>query len=392
MVCLCFYLAMRTKEMFIILPILFVLFEIWEMFLEKRRKSFTNGTKISVTVFVIFLVILFYYKFSAGGGVTNDINSVYYQSFHLVKLVQNLLRYSILCFDLQNGGWVYYAVSASGLIGTTVLIGGLIGAAFIAVRYKDVGLLFCYLAIGVSISMVLPMINRAHVLYLYFPAIFLGLLMADVVVRLKLRDIYIFVLMGLFLFTAGMSGNVKTRDDWIANAKYERKAWDDIQNIPAPMQGTTIYIKDLGDKDYTPFFYGDGAVCKLLYNDGSINVHILKGDECDGVEYSEPYVIWEYCNERVKEIERKENRNLLIKEVFQYPQEDGSLILGIVPNRISDPMIIYADEVKFEAVIGETFISVQIPAEYIKGKETIVLKLEDAWTLGNNYVLTLENT
>ncbi|MDE7274143.1 MAG: hypothetical protein K2N95_13955 [Lachnospiraceae bacterium] len=386
-----YYLAIRTKEMFLILPVLFALFETWEMFLEKKRKSFTIGTKMSTVVLALFLGMLFYFKFSENGGVTNDINSVYYQSFHPVKLVQSLLKYCMLCFDLQNGGWIYYAVSVSGLIGTIVLGGGCIISIVIAVIRKNVDFLLCYLAIGVSISTVLPMINRAHVLYLYFPAIFVGLLFAVVVVKLNLHDIILVIILGLFLLTAQASGNVRTREDWLANAKYEKRAWDDIGKIAAPMPGTTIYIKDLGDKEYTPFFYGDGAVCKLLYDDASLKIQILRDNDWNEIAYSEPYIVWEYCDGQIKEIERNNNSVLMIEEIYQYAQEDGSLLLGIVPNRISDPMKIYVNEFRTKAVIGETFISAQIPAEIIEGKEAVALRLEDAWGLGEEYVMAIEN-
>ncbi len=243
----------------------------------------------------------------------------------------------------------------------------------------------------ITVSTVLPMINRAHVLYLYFPAIFVGLLFAVVVVKLNLHDIILVIILGLFLLTAQASGNVRTREDWLANAKYEKRAWDDIGKIAAPMPGTTIYIKDLGDKEYTPFFYGDGAVCKLLYDDASLKIQILRDNDWNEIAYSEPYIVWEYCDGQIKEIERNNNSVLMIEEIYQYAQEDGSLLLGIVPNRISDPMKIYVNEFRTKAVIGETFISAQIPAEIIEGKEAVALRLEDAWGLGEEYVMAIEN-
>ena len=300
-----YFLAIRTKEMFLVLPVLFLLYEIWEMILESRRKVFSRVAVYSMFVFMVFTGMLFYLKFSGGVGVTNDVNNPYYQSFNPVKMVHTLLKYSILCFDLENGGWVY-SMSRSGLAGTIILLCGLFAGVFRAAIYKKCELLFCYLAIGISVVIVLPMVNQVHVLYLYFPSIFVGLLLACVVCGaedwLKNTDIVVLVLLCLFMGSVNAQGNRCTEDFWITNAKYEVKAWRDIEKIPAPPAGATIYIKDIDKKGYTPFYYGDGAVCKLLYHDATLNVQLVTEEEWDETEFVQPYVLWEYRGERIYEM------------------------------------------------------------------------------------------
>jgi len=381
-----YYLALRTKEMFLTLPILFILYEVWEMFLEKKRKPLTLGTKLSTFVGILFLSILFYQKFGGRGFLTCDASNPYYQSFHPVKLIHTLFLYCMLCFDLENGGW-NYVFSISGLIGTVILTSGFVLAIIKAVKSKSVELILCYAAFGVSIAVVLPLINHVHVLYLYFPSIFVGLLIACTAVGLKKHDFALLCLMCLFFAAGGMKGNSDTKSVWLENAKLERQAWEDIRDIPAPAPGSSIYVKNLDNKQYTPFFYGEGAVCKLLYQDNSLNVKLLEENEWKEAEYTKPYVIWEYQNGRIFETERKSS---MVKEVYPYPQEDGTLILGIVPDRIDNPMAVYVDETKLIPVIGETFISVQIPAELIEGKESITIMTENKnGAMSEGYVLDL---
>lgn len=298
-----YYLAIRTKEMFLILPLLFIIYEIWEMVLDQKRKRFTLSVIVNVTIFILFLGIIFYCKVQ--GSITNDVNNPYYQSFNPIRLVQNLLKYCMLCFDLKNAGWSYI-FSVSGLVAVLLLGMGSVISFWKAVVHKQSELLFCYIAAGISIVIVLPMVNQVHALYLYFPSAFIGLLLACVVNGLKLPDFISVIMMCLF-FASNLSGSAEgTRNYWIENAKVEKAAWDDIENIKPPIPGSTIYIRNMDGVSYTPFFYGEGDVCKLIYQDTSLKVEVLEKDE--NIEFSKPYVLWNYQDSRLTEIERNVNR------------------------------------------------------------------------------------
>ena len=135
---------------------------------------------------------------------------------------------------------------------------------------------------------------------------------------------------------------------------------------------------------------GGGAICKILYHDESLHVEVITEDEWDGVSYEKPYVIWEYEGERVYEIERNEERILRIDSVSDYPQADGTLILGIVPNKISSAMEIFIDDASVPLTIGEEFVSVCVPSEMIAGKKQIAIKLKDEFgTLSDEYIVQI---
>lgn len=298
-----YYLAIRTKEMFLILPLLFIIYEIWEMALNQKFKRFTLSILVNLTVFLLFFGKILYCKIQ--GSITNDVNNPYYQSFNPVKLVQNLLKYCMMCFDLENAGW-NYTFSISGLVAVLLLCAGVVISCWKAAVHKQVELLFCYIAAGISIVIVLPMVNQVHALYLYFPSVFIGLLMACVINGLRLPDFVPVLMMCLFL-ASNMSGSAEgTRNNWIENAKIEKAAWNDLENIKPPISGSTIYIRNMDDISYTPFFYGEGDVCKLIYQDTSLRVELLEKDE--SIEISKPYVLCRYQDNRLTEMERNENR------------------------------------------------------------------------------------
>ncbi len=272
--CFCllfFYLSIRTKEMFLVFPILLILYELWEMILEKKLKCLSKVTLTSLLITIIFLGILVYLKLFGGAGITNDITNPYYQTFNPIKWIHTLLKYAILCFDLEKGGWVY-SRSLSGAVGLAILLVGL-GIAVFRAFHNKFELLFCYLAIGVSIVIVLPMINQVHVLYLYFPSIFVGLLIAALVCEVKRADGITLTLLCLFFATTGAQSNVNTKDYWIKNAQYEIKAWRDIEDIEAPVKGANIYIRNVDGKEYTPFFYGGGQYVRSYI---MMNPYMLK--------------------------------------------------------------------------------------------------------------------
>ncbi len=381
-----FYLAIRTKEMFLVLPLLFLLYELWEMTLERKRKPVSAGVIVGGIMFAVFLGMILYCK--SQGSITNDASNPYYQSFNPVKLFLNLIKYCMVCFDLENSEFGY-VFSTTGLIGTIAVLIGLIFAVWNAFK-KKFDFLFCYLAIAFSIVIVLPMVNQVHVLYLYFPTIFVGILFASFLRYIKFPNKAVVLLMCAFLCTVTAEGIEGAKQYWLANASIEKQAWDDIKNIQAPIPDSNIYIINADNLAYTPFFYGDGAVCKLIYNDPTLTVEVIDNAE-QVVEYAVPYVILNYKDGRVYEIERNADRELFINEIFHYWQEDESIVLGIVPDKIDNEMMVYIDGNAIQPIIGADFISVQVEKDIIEGKESVVVQIEDKYrTISEDYILNIK--
>lgn len=383
-----YYLAIRTKEMFLVLPLLVAIYEIWEMLLERKREKFSSGLKISLAIFILFFTLIVLCKLQ--GSITNEINNPYYQSFAPLKLFQNLLRYCMLCFDVENTGW-NYSYSLTGLSGLILMFLGFIAAIWNMLSLKRYELFLCFIAIVISISTVLPMVNQVHALYLYFPSIFVGLLIACIVEKINIqkKGIISLVCMCIFMLACFSKRDINTRNYWLSNAAIEKKVWDDISAMEMPVPETNIYIRNMQDSSYTPFFYGEGGVCKLLFNDPSLKIIELKRDEV--IKYKAPYIVWNYENGHIKEIERNNNRTLDIKEVYSALQPEGVLYISVVPDKIDGAMTIYIDGLEHCTIVGENFISTQLSADLFKGKKEISLFIEDQYGVkSDKYILKLQ--
>lgn len=379
-----YYLALRTKEMFYLLPFLFLFYEIYQMTLNKKRARLSLGTSISVCVMAAFLGAMVYLKLQ-DTTFTYDSSNPYYQTFNPLTLCWNLLRYCEMCFDVSNPGFMYHS-SVAGKIGAVVMLLGLATALFVAISKKEFGPLLCYFSIGVVIAPVLPIVNQCHALYLYFPSIFVGAVIACGVISLKRNQMRasVIILIGCII-PAYVGGYTSLKASWLSTAMMENKAWRDIKEIERPILNSTIYVR-LPDIDtYTPFYYGPGSVCNLIYQDMSLTTILLDGDEA--VEFTVPYVLWEYGEDgHVREIAHDYGANLQIASV--YPAEiqvsaadiesNTELQFGITPNMMLSDLKIRIDGEELIVFRGEDFISTLIPASSLADKDSITVEITNA--------------
>ncbi len=380
-----YYLAIRTKEMFYLLPLIFVLYECYEIIRQKRKMRISWGAVASLAVMAIFLAGIIAARFR--NTALFDQNSPYQQSFHPWDLIWNLCRYCIMCFDLGNSGF-YYQPSVSGTIGLALILIGLAAAIVLAIGKKEFGPLFGYVAIGFSIAMVLPQVNQVHILYLYYPMVFVAFVIACAVVALKPRAMYAAAatVMALCLLACRSDGVKAAREQWLSTCRMEQTAWNDMQQLEKPAPGSRVYVR-LDDPDaYHPFYYGPGSVCRLLYQDATLQCVLL--DRAEAMEYVTPYVVWEYGSDgRVRETER--NMSETIEIVSVYPEglpvsqsdidRDTDLQLGVVPNLVMDTLKIYIDGKAYPVFYAEDFISTVIPAKDLAGKTSIGIELMDEY-------------
>ncbi|WP_102411059.1 hypothetical protein [Beduinella massiliensis] len=384
-----FYLAIRTKEMFYTLPFLFVLYDLWRALEEKKKFRLSKGTLVNLLVMAIFFAGILLCKLQ-DKFLTTDPSNPYYQSFYPVDLVTSLLRYCMMLFDLKHGGFSYYQISLSGLIGVSVVVLGLIAAIVLAIRKKVFSLLFCYFAIGFSIITVLPLVNQLHVLYLYFPSAIMGLLLACVLVKLPAKRTTALCLAILVCFAAGNSqANTSFINDWFKTCKMENNTWKDLGRIDKPIENSTIYVRLENADSYSPFFYGPGSVSRLYWRDMSLKTVLLRADE--EVSYTEPYAVW-YCyeNGHVDELERNMQRKApVILSVYpqvltvtkQMTAEKSGINIGIVVDNINHIQAAMVNGEEKRIFYGDDFVSTSIPYEMLVGKDSVSIQLIDKFGL-----------
>ena len=360
-----YYISIRTKEMSIILPIIILLYELTVVLNNKLKFRFTWTLIAQMFIMLSYTVILF----TLHQERTTD--SPYYQSFNPSILIKNTIRYILLYFDMENSSFTYSKFSVSSLIGIILIFLVFAYSIYLIVYKKNFSLFMSFLVCGISLSLVLPMVNMQHRLYLYIPSVFFGYTITLFLYQLHkyksikyICEIIILIIPCIYLimYTPGM---IKYREYWLNMCKEEQKAFNQISKLERPITDSNIYIKGASE-GYNIFYYGPGNSIKLLFEDISYKVTLVNEFPNNP---SKPYVFLEYNEGNINEIKRDETgSNLVITSV--YPSNDviyqskfndsGTLNIGIVCNIINDKLKIYINNKKFNTTIGNDFISATI--------------------------------
>ena len=380
-----YYLSVRTKEMFIVFPLVVFVFEIGGVLQNKKKIKLDIVRMISYAGMLVFLTFILYRK-KQGSGINNPDNP-YFQVFSPIKMFINLMKYSQMLFDIENFG-LFYEKSYIGLVVSIILAIGVIWGFFRCLK-ADYKVVVAFLAICISISTVLPMVNMQHDLYLYFPSLFFGLMIAFIFNyghQTSVKYLCYFLLIA-FLAANYSSGYETEKKNWIANCKMENDALYQLQKYSKPIEGTSVYILLDSVDSYSPFYYGDGNIVRVAYEDSSLNTYLVT--DFSDVELKKPYWILTYKDGEINSLEKDVNRELSVDSYYLYKNDDGSITIAIVPNVITQGISIYIDDYIVNTTIGETFISAIVPAEMLKERKIKVYIKDEFGTLSKNIVIEL---
>lgn len=377
-----YFLSIRTKEMFYPLPLIMCLFEfLYNKNIGVKKNKIHPIIVVNSAIMILFSSNIIFLKMFTS-NVTTSLESPYYQTFNPMKLIINLFKYCSMMFDIENGGYTYLP-STSGTFGAIVLIGGFIYAIYISVKRREFNYLVCYFSIGLSIGMVLPMINMTHRLYLYFPSAFVGILFALAIMQIcGNTSIYALMFIAILCLSNRSKGNVQFINSWFSNCKMENKAWNDIEAIEKPISGTHFYVYVEDINTYNPFFYGPGSVINLIYQDNSFETTICTKE--DEINYIEPYVIWENIGGNVTEVCRS-NMQLSITSMYpdvidgQTINDNESVAIGIVPSYFQNIDYALVNGNRKELTIGEGFVSTLVDKTDVNGLEKVEVILVDSF-------------
>lgn len=377
-----YYLSLRSKEMSLILPLILLLYEVC-MFLDSKNHIMITWYLWVSVFFMLFYVILL---FTEGRDKISP-ESPYYQNFSFKNLFRNAIRYLFLYFDWGNAGFSFNKYSLSSLPGILLFLVIGIYSIYLLIRCKDFSLLISILTIGVSLAVVLPMVNMQHRLYLYLPSVFVGFaggfLLQKAFERIKHNFCWEFVLLlipclYLIAYTPGMIGY---RDVWLATCEKDQSAIEQIKKIDAPVQKSTIYVKG-ATEGYNIFYYGPGNSLRLFYDDSTLKTTLVNDFPKNPPK---PYVFLECQNGKIKEIKR-DGSPFQLNILSIYPSSidkrkvtlnpDRSLNIGITLNEINPNLVVYLNGQPMQTTIGKDFISAVVPKKDLE-KVSITIWVED---------------
>lgn len=391
-----YFLSIRSKEMIILLPLIFLIID---LYFNYRYKEKIFSWYLSV---MLFMMVLFVSIIVSSKTTSFDALSPYYQSFNPVDLIKNSLRYLFLYFDFQNSGFTFSGYSATSVPGVVLFLFIIAYSIYTALFRGRLLLLITIIFIGLSFAIVLPMSNMQHRLYLYIPSFFLGITFSVFVNEfsrfddeniLKGLTLIFFISLYLVNFTPGV---LRLKEAWYMYGESDYKLISKMAQIERPSEGTNIYIKGVLE-GYNVFFYGPGNSIKLLYDDASLRTFLV--DEFP-VQLETPYLLIEYQNNKLIEIDRN-NSPKELELVSYFPtllqktsnvNPDGSLDFGIITNYINNNLVISINGKNLPTIIGDEFISASIPA-FLLNSGVLEIKVVDKLTGAetNAFIIKVDN-
>ena len=257
-----YYLSVRTKEMSLFLPLIMVLF-VYYAGLRAGRGSDTLRRNFSVLLPCFGLFCLLFLQFislktSMPMNVTTAINSPYYLSFDIRKMLAGLLRYLELYFGFQNL-LCYFCIAIS----------------FFFTEKKRWGVIAAM--IFLSLLLVLPMVNSNHPLYLYIPSFFIVLLGAEfldgLVAKLRVRPAFVggfcvlsIIALGVFFDHVDTDPRMTfNRAFWLSTIReHKRQLTDFSRHVPCLDGNERILVYNATGNNNIFYYYGPGDSIRLF--------------------------------------------------------------------------------------------------------------------------------
>lgn len=325
---LVFYIfAMRSKEAAICFPIIILLYELYISVIVNRKKFKLNWGCISLLLYmVMYLVRLF----TLPVGLTNA--GQYKQDFSILTIIKILLNYIRMYFAWDDGSFSYDInnyYTKVGNIGIVIcfliiiiVISGLIRKD--GRKRENWGIMLLFIVCGLAMAPLLVLPNIQHMLYFYFPSVFLSMLFGislyegiTYLYNYKFSPQIILVMTVVFLVILNNIGGAKIiRENFIRWGEEAKSTVEDIESIEKIPTGTHVYLYG-ADSGANVFNYAPGYIINIIYEDSSIVTNLITGEELSVLEeiseetdvnireqYSAPYVIWKYADGHVREIGR----------------------------------------------------------------------------------------
>ena len=301
---------MRSKEASICLPVILMIYEVYMAYYNKQRFRLYSGNMLLIGYMLLYLIRIF----TLPVGLTGS--GQYEQNFSPVTILEVLLNYVRMYFGLDDPSFSYKTGHQYGTqIGDIgiIIMTAIVAVAFTKIFYKKEtqrawGIIALVASIGAALGPLLVLPNIQHLLYFYFPAVFISILFGIILfqgldlLRHKIRYVqpYVFVLAVLLLIN-NIGGAKNLRESWMRWGKEALSATQEILDIESIPAGYHVYLKGASE-GANVFYYGPGYIVNILYNDPDISVELIN----ENTNYQIPYVIWNYLEGQVQEIDRVE--------------------------------------------------------------------------------------
>ena len=310
LVIILYYTALRTKEITIGIPIIILLIEIIPVLSNYRMGDWIKKIRISNTILALLCIMLVYFSLLMYLGRNNagtaNVNSPYYYHFSIIAMIKNYLKYISLYYDYSSFNFMFTKFTVYSYLFIVLFFAVLLYSVYKLFRNNPILITFFFF-FTCMIAPVLPMVNMQHVLYLYVPSIFLGVILAllinDLLVLIQPKPLFLYsgliLVVGLLLSLNYLRSVVQFRTGWLSMGQGCEISISDLKKLPTPPKGTTIYINNI--QGFNVFsVYGPGFVNNIIFNDPTIKTVLNPSN----IVYTNPYFVLNYNNFHVNMVAR----------------------------------------------------------------------------------------
>lgn len=378
----CYIVALRCKEMPLLLPVALYLYE---MVLENKKKVPTKATGFMLCWMIIYLWRLFSYP------AVED--STYHQAYGM-GLVANLAKYINLYFDLSTNTMNFIGYRLAAVPGVILLLIA-IGVGIYKIRKKQFSILVNFITVGLLLAPVLTMDNMQHKLYLYIPSAFLGIIAGQITciilmrykVNMSVFSVIAILLIGLCNY---MPGPIQFRNWWCTMTQQDLLQLEQVEGAIGTLpQNCDIYVRR-ADQEYNVIWpYGPGNSIRFLYRRNDINCNIV--DEFPDMPTA-PYIFLDYENKQFFLDKRDDNYDLKIQQV-SCNRIDDKLQIGVVCEKNYPGSQIVINGEAFPTVEGESFVSTEISDNEFNNNQAlyITVRVDNLGIESAPYILNIDS-
>ena len=296
---LSYYCSIRTKEMFLLLPACYFVFNALEYCVNKTIKEIFSKNRIkeflidNINILLMIVIMFAYYFYNSSltnsNSVTVNENDPYYYSFNLIILIKNLFNYLYAYFNLDSMVYGNFSniVNFSNLYKLTIItssISVLVYSVYRFFKQKDNIMISLIVFFVFIILPVLPMKNMQHVLYLYAPSVFIATILSyllSLAINVKNENYkYIIITEIVFLLFIGFASPIQNfRNWWLDTATTDHNTYNYFYNMKTNGEEyEKIYIINVPEVGYTSFWNGNGYIVKVAFDNPDQEVYINKDD------------------------------------------------------------------------------------------------------------------
>lgn len=292
MLLLLYWLAVRTKEATIFLPVLLAMLALYDALHYRRFAELRRNLVPLAPVFVLFTIIFLTFinlKFSSVETTTINPQSQYFLDFSPRAMIRKFFEYLNL-YSGRRGGW----------------LAGILLAGLLLVPWRKLTLLWAML--GTVFLIILPMKNNTHQLYLYFPSFFLVLIFAETfspvfnrLDALRLKPIYrVLCASAVFMLILGplqayfdyVNDSFLNKVQWLAITKRHRAQHRDFQKKVRTLAGNEKFLIYNVHHDADIFStYGPGYSIRLYTGLPKLTFDLVEQPAVDEATKSKYHVV-----------------------------------------------------------------------------------------------------